>query len=178
MHGGGFDAGHLALGLFRDLDLETLAFTPAQIHAQQHLRPVLRLGATGAGLHIDVGIVGVGLAAEHALEFQPLHLGFETLHIRCQRGGGGLVVFQLDQLGQFERVGDAARQLADAADDVFQTRPLAIEFLRALGVFPDLGVFELAQDFGQALLAGIEVKDTPVGFPPALPNPSGYVAGC
>ena len=105
-------------------------------------------------------------------------MGFETLDVRCQRSRGGLVVLQLDQLGQLQAVGDAARQLTDAADDFFQTRSLAVELLGALGVFPDLGVFELAQDLGQALLAGIEVKDTPVAWPPAPPGLSRCFAGC
>jgi hypothetical protein len=98
-------------------------------------------------------------------------VGFETLHVCCQRGGGGRVVFQLDQLGQLQAVGDAARQLADAADDFFQAGALAIELLGALGVIPGLGVFELAQDLGQALLLDIEVKDTPGARPPAPTGP-------
>jgi hypothetical protein len=105
-------------------------------------------------------------------------MGFETLDVLCQRGRGGLVVLQLDQLGQLQAVGDAARQLTDAADDIFQARSLAVELLGALGVFPYLGVFELAQDLGQALLLGIEVKDTPVAWPPAPPVLSRCFAGC
>ena len=34
------------------------------------------------------------------------------------------------------------------------------EFLRALGVAPDVRLFELPSDFDQALLLGVEVKDT------------------
>ena len=98
-------------------------------------------------------------------------MGIETLDVRCQRSRGGLVVLQLDQLGQLQAVGNAARQLTDAVDDFFQPRSLAIQFLGALGVFPDFWVFELAQDLGQALLAGIEVKDTPVAWPPAPTGP-------
>nr|ART39694.1 J391 [uncultured bacterium] len=98
-------------------------------------------------------------------------MGFETLDVRCQCSRGGLVVLQLDQLGQLQAVGDAARQLTDAADDFFQPRPFTVQFLGALGVFPDPGVFELAQNLGQALLAGIEVKDTPVAWLPAPTGP-------
>ena len=36
----------------------------------------------------------------------------------------------------------------------------ASEFLRALGVAPDVGRFKLQPDFDQAFLFGIEVKDT------------------
>jgi len=98
-------------------------------------------------------------------------VGFEALHVRCQRGGGGRVVFQLDQLGQLQAVGDAARQRADAADDLFQAGALAVQLLGALGLIPGLGIFELAQNLGQALLARIEVKDTPGAWPPAPTGP-------
>jgi hypothetical protein len=36
------------------------------------------------------------------------------------------------------------------------------ELLRALRIVPEFGLFEFALDFGQALLLGVEVKDTPV----------------
>ena len=46
------------------LDLEAAALGPAQVHAQQHLGPVLRVGAAGAGADRDDGVAGVVLAAE------------------------------------------------------------------------------------------------------------------
>ncbi len=50
-----------------DLDLEAAALEPAQVHAQQHLGPVLRLRAAGAGVDGDDGAALVVLAAEEAL---------------------------------------------------------------------------------------------------------------
>ena len=43
-------------------------FRPAQIHAQQHLAPVLGFGATGAGMHFEIAIVAVGLAGKQCLQ--------------------------------------------------------------------------------------------------------------
>ena len=68
--GGRLDAGHFAAGDLQQLGLPAAVLAPAQVHAQQHLGPVLRLGAAGAGLDVDEGVVGVHLAGEHALEFQ------------------------------------------------------------------------------------------------------------
>ena len=51
-----------------DLHLVVAAFRPAHIHALQHLRPVLALGAAGAGMNLDIGVVGVGLAGEQRLD--------------------------------------------------------------------------------------------------------------
>ena len=42
-----------------------------------------------------------------------------------------------------------------------QPRAFTPELLGAFRVVPDFRVFELAADFRQAFLAGIEVKDTP-----------------
>jgi hypothetical protein len=46
--------------------LEAAPLAPAQVHAQQHLRPVLRLGAAGAGLDVDEAVAAIHLAGEHA----------------------------------------------------------------------------------------------------------------
>jgi hypothetical protein len=43
----------------------------------------------------------------------------------------------------------------------FQAGPFTPEFLRALRVVPDGGIFQLPGDLGQPLTLGIEVKDTP-----------------
>ena len=46
------------------------AFRPAQIHAQQHGGPVLRLGAAGAGLDGHDGVEVIGFAGEQRPGFQ------------------------------------------------------------------------------------------------------------
>ena len=46
------------------LDLVAAALGPARVHALEHLGPVLALGAAGAGIDLDIGVVGVGLAGE------------------------------------------------------------------------------------------------------------------
>ena len=46
------------------LDLHAVALAPARVHALQHLGPVLALGAAGAGIDLDIGVVGIGLAGE------------------------------------------------------------------------------------------------------------------
>ena len=60
------DRGRLNARLFPivladQLDLIAPPFSPAHIHALQHLSPVLALGATGAGVDFDVSVVAVGL---------------------------------------------------------------------------------------------------------------------
>ena len=47
-NGGAFQAGLVAVEIVEDLIAETVALRPVGIHAIQHFRPVLRLGAAGA----------------------------------------------------------------------------------------------------------------------------------
>src|SRR5262245_47331530 len=61
------------------LALEAAALHPAEIHAQQHLGPVLRLGAAGARMDGDDGVLPIVLAAEHLLDFAGLHLLIERV---------------------------------------------------------------------------------------------------
>ena len=55
------------------LALEAAALGPAQIHPEQHLGPVLRLGAAGAGMDGHDRVLAIVLAAEHLLDFAGLH---------------------------------------------------------------------------------------------------------
>jgi hypothetical protein len=59
-------------------------------------------------------------------------------------------------------MGQLGVQPRKCTDLGFEFGALAAEFLRALGLVPELWLFEFALDFGQALLLGIKVKDTPV----------------
>ena len=68
------DAGLLALALLDPLDLVAVLLGPAQVHAQQHLGPVLAFGAAGAGIHLQERVVAVGLARQQRFELQPLDL--------------------------------------------------------------------------------------------------------
>jgi hypothetical protein len=54
---------------------------PFQIHAQQHGRPVLSLGAAGTGLNVEKRIVRVHLARKHALEFELLDLQAQAVDV-------------------------------------------------------------------------------------------------
>ena len=66
------DARAFAFQPVGDLGLEVVALGPAQVHAQQHLGPVLALGAAGAGVDGDDGAAVIVLAREQ-------HRGFELI---------------------------------------------------------------------------------------------------
>jgi hypothetical protein len=134
---------------------------PAQVHAQHHLGPVLRLGAAGAGLDVDECIRRIHLAGEHALELELLDFRREVVDVGGNRRDRALVVLADRQIQQVAGLAERTGQRADAADDAIEVRALLAELLRALRVVPDVRVFELARDFFEAFGLRIEVKDTP-----------------
>ena len=91
--GGRLDARLFAVLIVVHLGLEALLLGPAQIHAHQHLGPVLALGAAGAGMHGDDGVQRVGLAAEHGARFERFGKGAEFLDARVSRSGENILAF-------------------------------------------------------------------------------------
>ena len=59
-------------------------------------------------------------------------------------------------------MGEFSVQSREGTNFGFQFGAFTAEFLRSLGIAPELGLFEFALDFRQSLLLGIKVKDTPV----------------
>jgi len=157
-----FYAGDLTIGLFQHFDLEAFALAVAQIHAQQHGGPVLRLGAAGTGLDVDEAVVRIHRVREHAAEFHRRDALFDVLDV----GGGAIqaliVVFCLCHFKQLGSIGKVLLDLLEAEHYAFQHFAFAAQVLCAFGILPDGRVFGEFRYFGQAFLLGIEVKDTSV----------------
>ena len=110
---GRLDARLLAVMDFEHLDLETAAFGPARVHAQQHRRPVLALGAAGAGVDFEIGVVGVGLAREHRLDLARLDLARQRADRSLGFGDDAGVALFLAELDQADIVVERLRQALD-----------------------------------------------------------------
>ena len=152
--GGALDAGDLAGRDLHQLGLEAAPLAPAQIHAQQHLGPVLRLGAAGAGLDVDEGVVGVharrrtcgGTRASRPARSAPARSAASD----CDRSASSSSSAAIASSSSASA--SAAVELVERVDDRLQRGALAPQRLGALGSFQTLGFLQLAQDFGQALL--------------------------
>ena len=161
MNGGGFDAGHFTIGHFHQFGLEACTLAPAQVHAQQHAGPVLGFGAARAGLNVQVAVVGVHLAREHATEFQLGQFGVQLVEFGNDFVYGAFVVFFHRHVEQFFHVDDAGLEFLQGGDDLIQGDPLTAQVLGFFRGVPDGGVFQFAIDFVEAFALQIEVKDTP-----------------
>ena len=107
---GALDAGLLAFQLVEDLGREAMPLRPAQVHAQEHLGPVGRLGAAGAGADRQDRVAVVVLAGEQERGPLAAEVAVELGRVAVQLGlelGVGALGEQLD----------GGQQVAGAAGD-------------------------------------------------------------
>ncbi len=152
------DARSFALQPIGDDSLETMPLGPSQVHAQQHLRPILAFGAAGAGVDGDDGAERVVLARQQHGGFQAIDVFGVSLDVALDVAGH---VFALAR--QLEHGVEVLGQGANASvvgDGLFQALAPVHYFLAFLGLRPEIRLCDLL--FGPAqfdLLRG-GVKDT------------------
>jgi hypothetical protein len=139
-----------------------MCLCPTQIHAQDHVCPILCLGTACARLNIDERVSDVMLAAEHAPKFQATYLLLEARKVIDEFFDRAGVIFFQRHLQQFVGIGKAGCQRIKAENDLFQQRPFPSERLSAIRLIPDIGLFQFPLDFSQALSISFVVKDTPL----------------
>ncbi len=151
------DAGLLARVLRDQLDLHAVCLGPAHVHPRQHRRPVAALGAAGAGVDLEEGVVAVGLAVEQRLGLALRRLLAQRPDRRLGVGHHRLVAFGLAELDQLLLVGELARQCVVAVERVGQHLPVAHQLLCPRRIVPELGVLRHRVQLFQPV---------PGGFPP------------
>ncbi|MNN14658.1 hypothetical protein D3C81_1277340 [compost metagenome] len=161
VHGSTLDPGDVTGRQLHDGGVEAALVSPAQVHAQKDVGPILGFGTTGAGLDIQVGVVHVHFTAEHAAEFKLCEGRFKALKHLDDIVDGAFVVLFNGHVEQLARIGQAAVHFVQGVDDLCQRTALAAQFLGVFGLVPDAWVFQLAVDFDQTLMLLIVVKDTP-----------------
>ena len=155
-----FDGSALEAGIFRFLEVHHLevhvfAFEEMRIHAEEHQRPVLRLGAACARVNRHQAAAGIIGAVQHLLEFHRLNLRLEFSDIginRCRQVGGFF------RLAHFIKFGEVVARLRDFFPRVQQGAQIADLFhhgLRLVLVIPQVRVggvlFQNVKFFGLCL---------------------------
>ena len=160
VHGRTFDARDLTGRCLDHISFEPMRLRPAQVHAQQHFGPVLGFCAASARLNIEVGAIGIHLAAEHAPELKPADGLLESAQIADDLIDGIAVILVNSQRKQFFCVGESRCQLVETQDHLLQQGTLLPQRLGPLGLIPDIRLLEFALNFGQPFRLGVIVKDT------------------
>jgi len=91
--------------------------------------------------------VRIHFPGKHALEFEPLDFCPEPLRIGFDLLGRSQVPFSLGQFQQLPAVAQAAAELIQGADDLFELGALLTQLLSPFRVVPDLGLFEFPRYF-------------------------------
>ena len=140
------DAGAFTLQPVGNDGLEALALGPSQVHAEQHLGPVLAFGAARAGVNRDDGAARVVFAGEQhgGLEaLQELAVGLQVaLDI-----GADVLAFA----GEFEERVQVVGHGADAVvvgDGLLQALAVLHDLLALFGLAPEIGRGDLLFGLG------------------------------
>jgi hypothetical protein len=138
-------------GLIVDqLAFEAASLGPAQVHSEQHLRPILRLGATGARVNRDDGILAIVLTAKHLLDLAGLDLLIERLERLAEFGIDRFA--SLRPLDEHREVVALFFQRSDEIEFLLQPAP-ALQNLLGVGlVFPEIRRGRARLEAGQFLL--------------------------
>ncbi len=155
------DARDFAGALVGHGDGEPARLGPAQVHAQQHLRPVLRLRAAGAGLDVEESAARVHLAREHARELELADAFLELRRVLHDFRKSRFVAFRLDERQEFRGIGEAAAQLVEFGDGGFEPRAFSPQRLRLGRRVPDRRIRELVIQLFEALALRVVLKGTP-----------------
>ena len=155
---GALEAGFVAGLIVDDLALEAAALGPAQVHAQQHLGPVLRLGAAGARVDRDDRVLAIVLAAEHLLDLAGLHFLVERVERLRELG-----VDRLAGLGPLDEHGEIVALLLERRDElaILLEPAAALQHLLRFGlVLPEIGRGGARLEAGQFFVGAGGLKDS------------------
>src|SRR5437667_196533 len=141
-----------------DLRPEARALTPAKVHPEQHLRPVLGLRTAGARMDREDRGLGVVGARHHDLQLELVEILAEALDAEIAAG------VELEEHGE---VLGAGGQLLQPADAPAELRALPDELLGAAVVLPERGRRHLCVERSEPPFPRGDVKDAPGARSPA-----------
>jgi len=139
---------------------------PAEVHPQEHLRPVGRLGPAGPRADREHGIPVVVLAAEEERRPQAGELSRERVElgreVRLQPPVPGRPVAGLRrEVVQLGKIARSPLQVAPSRELVAQLLGLLQDTLSRLGIVPEAGLGRLLVEDPESLVLAGEVKDAP-----------------
>ena len=151
--------------IFEHLSFELVLFGPFQIHAQQHLGPILRLRAAGAGMNRTDRIAAIVVAGKQHFRFGLLQLVFEPFKQRLQFLNRTLVFF--GKLKEHCGVVYLRLKILLPSNLLFQAAAFLQQLLRGFLIVPEVGRGGLDLDLVQLFAACRDIKETSRAVPRA-----------
>jgi hypothetical protein len=151
--------------------MEAMALGPAQVHPEEHLGPVGRLGATGSGADHQEGAPLVVFAAEEEGRALSIEVGLERFGIAGQLGFELRVGRVLEEVDQLVERGGPGFELAPGVDLGPQPVRFTEDLLGRPAVVPEAWSEGQLIEFGEPCFLDAEVKDAPTstGSAPSRP---------
>jgi hypothetical protein len=94
------------------------------------------------------------------LELEPLHFRGESGGVAFDFDGGPRIRLLRRKFEQLARLAQPPGDPVQTLNDAFQLRPLPPEFLGAVGIVPNTGLFEFPSYLLKAFVLVIVIKDT------------------
>jgi hypothetical protein len=147
-----------------------MTLRPAQVHPQEHLRPVGRLRAAGAGADREQRRARVVLAGEQQLSALPGEVRLERRTLASELRRELRVAGFLDQLEGRQEVVEAMLESPPQLDLAAQAVGLAKRPLRGALVVPEVRFGGQCLELRDARFLRLEVKDAPRSTGSARPG--------
>jgi hypothetical protein len=153
-----FNSRFFARLIVENLFAKTAPVAPAQIHAQKNLRPILRLGAAGAGVKRNNGVAPVIGLAEQLRQLGLRHLLGNYVDLAgsfAERLVALLVFSDVEKKSRLRKIG---LMFFPTSENAFEGRLFFENALRLVGVVPKIRLGSNLVQFRDALLLGVDVK--------------------
>ena len=141
------------------LDLHSMPLPPARVHALQHFGPVLAFGPPGAGIDLNVCVIGIGLSGQESRDLVAVgasgQLGQRANAVVDQ----GRIAFRLGHFDQLGGVGQLAFERLGRADCLLQAAALTHDFLRRLGIVPQRRILDLCIQLVEPLQRAVPIEE-------------------
>ena len=125
---------------------KALPLGPSEIHAQEHVGPILRFGTAGTGMNGHNGIARVVFPREQRLGFQLVEYVAQRRNLAFEIAIDVLAFFGEIEIGG--NVVTPARQVGIGGEDVLQALLFTHHLLRTLRIRPQIRVGGLFFNFG------------------------------
>ena len=138
LDGDGLDAGLFPFQPVGDFAGVAVALDPAQVHAHEHLRPILRLGPADPGVDRQDGVAAVVGAAQRQVKFERLVALAQPVRVGGDLGDHRLVIRLGRHRQQLARIGHLAAQHVPGVHLLAQRGQVAHHRFSRLRVGPDV----------------------------------------